>query len=142
MIMRAISWCPGFMYMARGDSKLYLIIYIITAIVSLILYFVFYSLFGLTGIGVAFLMSYVLGNPATFLITRHFYGYRLRKETLVLISISLLFAFLTLLFTFVTSLYLSYLGLFVCAAVCCLYSFSQLNKRLDLIAFLKSKFSK
>lgn len=142
MIMRAISWCPGFMYMARGDSKLYLIIYIITAIVSLILYFVFYSLFGLTGIGVAFLMSYVLGNPATFLITKHFYGYRLRKETLVLISISLLFAFLTLLFTFVTSLYLSYLGLFVCAAVCCLYSFSQLNKRLDLIAFLKSKFSK
>lgn len=142
MILRAISWCPGFMYMARGDSKLYLIIYIITAIVGLILYYIFYSQFGLTGIGIAFAMSYILGNPATFLITKHFYGYRIRRNTFILTSISVFLAGTVLIFSFIQSPYISLSGMGITALLCCLFSFHQLNRRLKIISFVKNKLKK
>lgn len=141
MIQRAISWCPGFLYVAKGDSKLYLIIYIVTFIVTSAMYLGFYYLWGLTGIGIAFFSLYFIGNFTTFWITSHYYNYKLRNQTIVMILMTTALSILILLLSFVQSMY-AWIAMAFCVLFCIYYSYKGLNERLNLTLFIKSKFGK
>lgn len=138
MILRAISWCPGFMYIAKGDSKLYLVIYIITIVVTLLVYYLCYYQLGLTGIGVAFTMLYLIGLPSTFLITKHYYNYRLRNLTKRINYIALSLTGGILFCSFMEGIF-SWIGMGVLTFISCIYSAKELNKRLDLCQFVKQR---
>lgn len=59
-IFRTLSWCLAFTILARGDGKTYLWTEVASAVINLGLNILFYRWWGLTGLGVAFLVSYVL----------------------------------------------------------------------------------
>lgn len=59
-ILRTLSWCLAFTILAKGDGKTYLWTEVASAIINLVLNIVFYRWWGLTGLGVAFLVSYLL----------------------------------------------------------------------------------
>lgn len=59
-IFRTISWCLAFTILAKGDGKTYLWTEVASAIINLVLNIVFYRWWGLTGLGVAFLVSCLL----------------------------------------------------------------------------------
>ena len=59
-IFRTLSWCLAFTILAKGDGKTYLWTEVASAIINLVLNIVFYRWWGLTGLGVAFLVSYLL----------------------------------------------------------------------------------
>lgn len=141
MIQRAISWCPGFLYVAKGDTKLYLIIYIITFIVTSSMYLGFYYLWGLAGIGVGFFCLYFLGNFSTFWITSHFYRYKVRKQTLSMILVATTISLLVLISSF-TQPIIAYPIMAAGILFSIYYSLRGLNIRLDLINILRSRLRK
>lgn len=59
MVMRALSWCMSFVILAKGDGRTYVFTESISALVGLVLNIVFYGWWGLTGLGIAFLLWYV-----------------------------------------------------------------------------------
>lgn len=141
MIQRAISWCPGFLYIAKGDSKLYLIIYIFTFIISTAMYLLFYYQWGLTGIGVAFFLIYFLGNFTTFWVTNHFYHYKLRRQTFIIMLVSFVFSGLVWLCSFFNGL-LSWIIIIAILLATLSYSFLELNSRLDITTIIRNKIHK
>lgn len=59
-IFRTLSWCLAFTILAKGDGKTYLWTEVASAVINLVLNILFYKWWGLTGLGLAFLVSYVL----------------------------------------------------------------------------------
>lgn len=59
MVLRALSWCMAFVILAKGDGLIYAITEVLSALVTVALNIVCYKWWGLTGLGVAFLLSYV-----------------------------------------------------------------------------------
>ena len=59
-VLRTLSWCLAFTILAKGDGKTYLWTEVASAVINLALNIVFYRWWGLTGLGIAFLVSYLL----------------------------------------------------------------------------------
>ena len=59
-VLRTLSWCLAFSILAKGDGKTYLWTEAASAVINLVLNIVFYQWWGITGLGVAFLVSYLL----------------------------------------------------------------------------------
>ena len=58
MVFRALSWCMAFVILARGDGRTYVVTETISAVASVILSMVCYTWWGITGLGVAFVLWY------------------------------------------------------------------------------------
>lgn len=75
-VLRTLSWCLAFTILAKGDGKTYLWTEVASAVINLVLNIVFYQWWGLTGLGVAFLASYLLYTIIVAIV--YFGSYRLR----------------------------------------------------------------
>ena len=75
-VLRTLSWCLAFTILAKGDGKTYLWTEVASAIINLLLNIVFYRWWGLTGLGVAFLVSYLLYTLIIAVV--YFQNYRLQ----------------------------------------------------------------
>ncbi len=75
-ILRTLSWCLAFTILAKGDGKTYLWTEVASAVINLVLNILFYRWWGLTGLGVAFLVSYLLYTLIVAVV--YFKVYRLR----------------------------------------------------------------
>ena len=75
-VLRTLSWCLAFTILAKGDGKTYLWTEVASAVINLVLNIVFYRWWGLTGLGVAFLVSYLLYTLIIAVV--YFKNYRLQ----------------------------------------------------------------
>ena len=78
-VLRTFSWCLAFTILAKGDGKTYLWTEVVSAIINLVLNIVFYRWWGLTGLGIAFLVSYLLYTGIVAAV--YFKSYRLSVST-------------------------------------------------------------
>ena len=74
-VLRTASWCLAFTILAKGDGKTYLWTEVASAVINLLLNIVFYRWWGLTGLGIAFLVSYLLYTAIVAVV--YFKQYRL-----------------------------------------------------------------
>lgn len=72
-VLRTLSWCLAFVILAKGDGKVYLITEALSAAINLVLNIVCYQAWGVTGLGVAFLLSYVLYTLIIAVVYRRTY---------------------------------------------------------------------
>ena len=70
-VLRTLSWCLAFTILAKGDGKTFLWTEVASAVINLVLNIVFYQWWGLTGLGIAFLVSYLL---YTIIVAAVYYG--------------------------------------------------------------------
>jgi len=141
MIFRAIAWCPGFMYIVKNDTRLYLLIYIFTILIELSLFITFYYLYGLIGLGISFFIVNVLCALSSILITKWRYNctYSFVSYKLMIYSIILTFAILGV--SLIDSMLKYYLYCFL-LLISIIYSWRGLNERLGISLYLKNKFLK
>lgn len=139
MILRAVSWCQGNLYIAKGDSKLYLFIYFFAFVKDLGLALLFYSIFGLTGIGMAFYLSYVIGVVVTLFLVKWKYECIYFNSTyrLILIAIGSSMAALILSHFRNDYVYIFYIFSFLIFTFVTIYSYRQLNEKLGLAELIK-----
>lgn len=74
-VFRALSWCIAFVILAKGSGTIYLVTESISAVVELVLNISFYHLWGLTGLGISYVVWYVIYTLIVWIVYR--YTYRL-----------------------------------------------------------------
>ncbi len=74
MIFRAFSWCVSFVLLAKGAGRLYLITEVIADTLMFVMYLGGYIQWGLAGVGVAYLLAYLISGIGIYLLCRVKFG--------------------------------------------------------------------
>lgn len=136
MFFKTVSWSVGFIFLAKGTTKLFIWNELVANLYILIFNITGYYYWGLTGLGLAFAFSYLIYTIQVFTITKikfqfSFDGSLIRIffiQFCMAIAVFILVKFLNNPFTYIA-------GLFV-IIISCWFSLFQLNKRLSLINLL------
>jgi O-antigen/teichoic acid export membrane protein len=142
MQFKAISWALGYVYLAKGNGRLFLILEIISGAIILGLNLVFYYFMGLNGLGISFILSYFAGMILAYSILRVKYEFGFPKEFYGKAIIS--FAFVAFIFSTLfipVDLYKYLAGILVLLGATA-YSLFKLNELLDLRSFISGTFKK
>lgn len=122
MVFRAVSWCMAFVILARGDGKLYLITETSSAIIGLALNIVAFELWGLDGLGFAYILWYVIYTIIVVSVYRYRYHMRLGRGIVRLI----IFATVTSVSAALLSTFVGWWGASIVAVVAVFFSARRL----------------
>ncbi len=130
IMIKGLSWCMGYLILAKGDRKIIITNAIVFNSLFLIIHIIGYKMWGTEGLGISFLVYYFIHFWGILWICHVKYGFKYNNEVY---SVLFVVVFLCL------CLFLSYIAknnyfLVVLTALSILYSFYELNKR---IAFAK-----
>ena len=139
MMFKLGSWLISYQFIAKGESRLFVINETITNIYFLFFNLIGYRLLGLSGLGYAFLLSYLVYCVQVFLIARKKYGFFISKELRRIMAIQLVFVLMCFVVTLTHNHVLLYSMGSLLIVGCSLFSLNELNKHLDLISILKRR---
>ena len=142
MYFKAVSWCIGYLFLAKGASKVFFWSEVFSNVYLLAFNLLGYKYFGLTGMGISFLFSYVLLLLQVYLISKMKYNFSFSFEFFKIfgiqfilgISCFLVIQFLTTPYTYMVGLPLIVLSVW--------HSIFHLDKRIELKAIFKKYKSK
>lgn len=80
MIFRAVSWTISFSFIARGDSKVFFFNELFIGFFSLCLSSIGYYFLGFEGLGIAFLLTYVLYAIQMYIFSRKRFNFSFSNE--------------------------------------------------------------
>ena len=139
MFFRGVSWAFSYTFVSRGDSGVFFINETITAIYTLILSVIGYDIWRLEGLGIAFVLSYILYSIQLYLLCRKRISFRIKEETLKMLFIcTILLAMCFLVSRIIHNMYIKYLLGVTLTAVSFYYAYIELLKRVDLNSIIKS----
>lgn len=141
MYFKVVSWCIGYIFLAKGASKTFFWSELFGTSYLLVLNIIGYKFYGLEGLGISFLISYCLILIQVFLITKYKYRFGINKEFYKVFGIQFLLAVISFLISkFIKEPYMYLFGLLT-IALGSWYSIYELDKRLDIKSIIKN-FSK
>lgn len=137
MLFKTLSWAIAFVFLARSAGKLFFWNELITNVYMLLLNLGGYYYFGLTGLGVSFLITYVLYGAQVYFVAHYLFKYRMAPELgQIFLILAILSAACLGVILFMEELYAYIIGsslILISAA----YSFFHLNRRMDILAYFK-----
>jgi len=137
IIVKGLAWPVGFIFPAKGDVKAYSIIEISAMAFNIIINVLGYSLFGLVGLGISFIVGYFFGLTIILLTCRRLYGFTYARATSVTFFISLIMiVFVFILSSTLSGIWRYILGTLV-LSISGFYSLSKLNQKLGLKLTIK-----
>ncbi len=142
VLFMAGSWCLGFIFMARGDSRLYFIKELTGSTILLTANLAGYYFGGLEGLGI----SYTVGNITVFFFVswlcfkkyRVGMGYAFRRILIIQLILCLAAFFIAHRFGFPYAYYSGAVLLLAMGA----FSWIELDKRMNIKHFIKEKFGR
>lgn len=144
MFFKAASWAVAFIFLAKGASKLFFWNELITNIYLLALNIAGYYFWGLAGLGISFLIAYILYLVQVFLVARIKYDFSFTPAFYKIFVPQLALAFTGFLVVKLLGSPYSYsIGLLL-ILVSAWLSFKELEKRLDVKGIfnsIKNRFS-
>ncbi len=123
-ILRAVSWCIGFVILARGDGKIYLLTELTSAVISLALNIIGYQLLGFLGLGLAYIAWYVFYTAIVWGVYHFRYRMHLSRDIFRLSSFALLYTSIAAIAMDLGHIWLTAL----LAIAACVLSFRRLRK--------------
>ncbi len=145
MFFKAASWTIGFLFLAKGTTKLFFWNELITNIYLLLLNIIGYYFWGLAGLGISFLVAYFLYLIQVYWIAKSKFDFSFDRAFIKIFFVQFGLAILSFIAVqFFTSLFAYGMGI-ILIAVSCWYSWKELDQRLDLktlIVNMKKKFKK
>lgn len=138
MYFKAACWAAGFLLLAKGNAKGFFWNELIVNAYLLCFNLVGYHYWGLTGLGLSFLLTYILYLVQIAVVARRWYGFRFKPGFLRLFAIQVLLGVACFLVVKLSGGMVAYIAGSVIILLSTLYSLSEMNKRLDLKSMLKS----
>lgn len=132
MAFRAVSWSMGFTLLAKGESKLLIKTGIGFNVIFFINNLIGYKLFGLTGVGLSFIVNYFIHCIGLFIITRKRYSFYFSNTFIKTFVISLMICSAGLFITFINSIFWNYILGVLLIVMTFIYSYFELDKRLNI----------
>ena len=132
----------SYLFVAKAESKLFLKIELSANVYYLIFSLVGYKLFGLTGLGIAFALEYVVYFFQCYLIARNRYDFRFTNGFIKYYGLQLLLVIICLAIVMIFSGWLKYTLGCIVIALSCFVGVKGLNQRMNLLDFIKNKIVK
>jgi O-antigen/teichoic acid export membrane protein len=145
MFFKAASWSIGFIFLAKGASKLFFWNELITNIYLLALNIVGYYYWGLAGLGISFLAAYLLYLIQVYCVAKFKFEFSFDTAFIKIFVAQFGMALLSFLAVQLLSSFWAYGIGIILIGLSCWYSWIELDNRLDLktiIVNLKNKFIK
>jgi O-antigen/teichoic acid export membrane protein len=138
-LLKAGSWTISFIFLAKGNGKLYLFNELGVKLITLPIYLILFSYMGLKGIGYAFIIDQsiylVWVSLVAWIKYRFIYSLEFFRILLIILSVSLIS--LLGVYEIIPSL-----TLFIsisCAIIITAYSIFKLNQKIEFFSYLKQK---
>lgn len=142
MLFKMASWSISYVFIAKGESKLFMINEMTAAIYTLLLNLLGYKLGGLQGLGISFSVSYLLYLIQVYMIAKKKYSFSFDRSLIKIFLIQFLVLSLCVVGVFMLPMIWKYILGSVFVIVSFVYSFIELNKRLEIKSLINSKFKK
>lgn len=132
MFFKAASWSIGYILLAKGAPKIFFWNELLSNFYILVLNVLSYYLLGLTGLGISFLVGYVFHLIQMFLVSRIKYDFTFYIGFYKIFIVQFLLAVGCFLLVKFSSHVYSYIFGSLLIAISAVYSYKELDKRLDL----------
>lgn len=126
---KAVSWSLGFVLLAKGNGRLFLITEILSDTTSFGINIFLYLLFGFEGLGIGYMLNFILYGLLMWFLCRRYYGFRPERRFYTVFSVTLLVIF-SVFYLVAVSTPLSYAAASLLCACSVVYSVVSLKKRL------------
>ena len=137
MLFKAIGWCISFIFLAKGDKMTFIKNEIFANVSNVLLCVIGYKMNGLTGLGIGYMTHFVLYVTLLFYIAHKKYQYFFSKEILKIISVQVPLLTIEVVLTYL----LDGAPFYICSSIVILislvYSFIELDKRMDIRKYFK-----
>jgi O-antigen/teichoic acid export membrane protein len=139
---KALSWAMGYVYLAKGNGKLFLIMEVIAGLVILLFNLLFYYIYGINGLGISFILSYLLGASFSYLVLRWKYHFWFPNNFFRKFIISNGFTVISFITIFIANSIFRYSVGIIVFIVAFWFSIVKLNELIDLKSYLSGRSSK
>lgn len=142
MFFRMGSWLIAYQFIAKGESKLYVVNEVVANIYMLLFNVFGYKLYGIAGLGISFTLGYICYFTQVYIISKIRYAFSFSSVFFRLFVFQ--FAVILICFgtTYLQPTWLRYMLGCVIIGISVVYSIIELDKRISLISYIKSKRSK
>jgi O-antigen/teichoic acid export membrane protein len=137
MFFKTISWSIGFIFLAKGTTKLFLWNELVANLYILGFNLLGFYFWGLSGLGLAFAFSYLIYTIQVFIITKIKFEFNVDRSLMKIFLIQFGMAITLFILIKLLNNPLSYIVGIAFIFFSCWYSIFQLNKRLSLINLQK-----
>ena len=142
MLLRMGSWLIAYLFVAKADSKLYIINELSANLYNLIFSLLGYKYWGLTGLGVAFALEYCAYFIQVYIIARKRYGFKFSKSFIKCYGIQLLLVTICLAIVISLDGFIKYTFGVTIIFVSSFLGIKGLNRRMNLVSFFRNKLIK
>ena len=132
---KAVSWAIAFLFLAKGASKIFFWSELIANIYTLCFNVIGYMLGVLDGIGISFLIGYIVYFLQVYILARVKYGFSFEAEFRGIFFVQFILGVLCMLVISLLPSPLSYYIGSVPVAIAICYSLLKLNDRLDIVHY-------
>lgn len=132
IIFKSTSWAISYQFIAKGDKKAFAINETSINIVSVVLSMTAYKLWGITGMGVSFLLNFMIYTVIVYCVAHKKYEFVFSNKVVRLIIIQLACLIPVFLLRYLWRSDWSYLPSVIVLLIGCYYSYIELDKRLNL----------
>lgn len=139
MLFKTVSWGIGFILIAAGNSKLFLKNSIGFNLIFLVLNIFGYHFYGFEGIGISYMIYYVIHLIVIQIIVKRHYDFALSNEFYKMFFICIFICLVTFTITYISFPLVKWSLLVVMMVVSVFFSYRQLDKKINFKEILISK---
>lgn len=132
IFFKAVSWSIAFVFLAKGEGKLYFWNEFAVGFYSLLFNMLGYYWWGLAGLGFSFLVSFIVYFIQVFTIAKVKYQFSFQSSFTVIFVVQFLLAILSFIVVILVKQPFAYLPGILLIAISVVYSFRELEKRIGI----------
>ncbi|WP_352421230.1 O-antigen translocase [Proteiniphilum sp.] len=142
IFFKAVSWAIAFVFLAKGAGKLFFWNELSASIYTLIFNILGYYWGGLTGLGISFLLSYLVYLIQVYIIAKMKYSFSFNSSFILIFSVQFLLAILSFIVVNIINRPYAYLPGILLIAVSVWYAYKELERRIGVKEILKNNIQK
>ena len=142
MMLRLASWVISYLFVAKAESKLFVINELSANLYYLVFSLIGYKTLGLTGLGIAFALEYIVYFIQCYLITRKRYDFSFSKSFIKSYGIQFLLIIACLIIVLTLSGWQKYIIGSLIIAISCYLGLKGLNEKMELLSFVRQRIKK
>lgn len=131
LMFKAASFSVSYVFLAKAESKVFIINETIAKIYMISLEILGYYLFGLVGLGIAFLITYFMYSIQVYIVARRKYDFRFTNTFKKVFAILFVIVFAVFILVHAWQSTWVYFPLVLLFCVCSAYSLKEMNKRMN-----------
>lgn len=136
------SWTMGYVLIAKGKSKIFTCTAVAFNSIFLFLNILGYKYRGIEGVGIAFLVYYIVHFVGIYILCNRFFKIKYQRCFWSLFLVVLSLAILAFYMQSVENVWVKYISAFFLLSISLYVSYDQINKRINIRQLLARKYNK